>query len=197
MAVREHARAAGIPVVMQTSDGGLLDVERFDLEPDRPILHGALGQLPVERLRELSTKEKVPIVLRIVDVDRVSADLGASLVEIGETIHTWPQLGSAVTLGAAVLTDTARRILLGDLTASGRFRVDLARIIADTTAESLPPAAPANLVSDSLETPRSPARPLLGEPSPAMRPLSGRPRRTGPVRREHAAMAFRHRPGRL
>jgi hypothetical protein len=30
-------------------------------------------------------------------------------------VHTWPQLASGVTLGAAVITDTARRILLGKL----------------------------------------------------------------------------------
>jgi hypothetical protein len=27
---------------METSDRGVLDVERFDLEPDRPIFHGLL-----------------------------------------------------------------------------------------------------------------------------------------------------------
>ena len=43
--VRERARARGIPVLMATSDRGLVDVERFDLEPQRPILHGLLGDL--------------------------------------------------------------------------------------------------------------------------------------------------------
>src|SRR5258708_1043474 len=37
---RYKARELKIPVVMDTSDRGMLDVERFDLEPDRPILHG-------------------------------------------------------------------------------------------------------------------------------------------------------------
>ncbi len=35
--VRERARACRITVLMETSDRGMLDVERFDLEPDRPI----------------------------------------------------------------------------------------------------------------------------------------------------------------
>ena len=43
--VREGAEARGIPVLMATSDRGLVDVERFDLEPERPILHGLLGEL--------------------------------------------------------------------------------------------------------------------------------------------------------
>ena len=40
--VREAARDRRIPVVMETSDRGVLDVERFDLEPERPIFHGLL-----------------------------------------------------------------------------------------------------------------------------------------------------------
>ena len=43
--LRESARARGIPVLMATSDRGLVDVERFDLEPQRPILHGLLGDV--------------------------------------------------------------------------------------------------------------------------------------------------------
>jgi hypothetical protein len=43
--LRERARAHRIPVVMETSDRGMLDVERHDLEPDRPILHGLVGSL--------------------------------------------------------------------------------------------------------------------------------------------------------
>ena len=42
--VREAARDRRIPVIMETSDRGVLDVERFDLEPDRPIFHGLLGR---------------------------------------------------------------------------------------------------------------------------------------------------------
>jgi molybdopterin/thiamine biosynthesis adenylyltransferase len=41
--LREAARARAIPVIMETSDRGLLDVERFDLEPDRRLFHGLLG----------------------------------------------------------------------------------------------------------------------------------------------------------
>ena len=44
-AVREHARARRLPVLMATSDRGMFDVERFDLEPDRPLFHGLAGKL--------------------------------------------------------------------------------------------------------------------------------------------------------
>ncbi len=51
--LREGARARRIPVLMATSDRGLLDVERFDLQPQRPILHGLLGDLDFARFSDL------------------------------------------------------------------------------------------------------------------------------------------------
>jgi hypothetical protein len=39
-----------------------------------------------------------------------------------------------VTLGAAVITNTARRILLGKLSTSGRFRIDLNRLVSPGSA---------------------------------------------------------------
>jgi molybdopterin/thiamine biosynthesis adenylyltransferase len=58
--VREGARTRRIPVLMATSDRGLVDIERFDLEPQRPILHGLLGDLDLARLTGMSSREKVP-----------------------------------------------------------------------------------------------------------------------------------------
>lgn len=129
--VRERARALGIPVIMETNDRGLLDVERFDLEPDRPILHGLIGATRAEDLTGLTAREKVPFILSIVDEKRLSARMAASLTEIGVTLSGWPQLASGVALGAALVTDTARRILLGEHTESGRYYVDLAALVAD------------------------------------------------------------------
>ncbi|NNV03791.1 Rv1355c family protein [Brevibacillus sp. MCWH] len=128
---RLKARELGIPVVMDTSDRGLLDVERFDLEPDRPILHGLVDGLDYDTLKGLSNQEKIPYVLRIVGGDAISARLRMSLLEVGKTVCTWPQLASSVTLGAAVGTDVCRRIALGQFRASGRFYVDLEQLIAD------------------------------------------------------------------
>ena len=72
VAVRERARALRIPVLMETSDRGMVDVERFDLEPDRPVLHGLLGDVRADELRGLTTTQKIPYVLRILDGSRIS-----------------------------------------------------------------------------------------------------------------------------
>jgi nitroreductase len=156
--VRERARALRIPVIMETSDRGLLDVERFDLEPDRPIFHGLTGPLDASTLRGLDSQEKVPIVLRILGERTVSPRLAASLVEVKSSLRTWPQLASAVWLGAAAVTDTARRIALGQLTTSGRFYVDLEELVRDGAGgvEGPPPEAGPVPVAEARLTPATP-----------------------------------------
>ncbi|MFI6775313.1 Rv1355c family protein [Nocardia sp. NPDC050412] len=136
-AVREGARRQRIPLVMDTSDRGLLDVERYDLEPDRPPFHGLLGATMGADLRGLSTKDKAPHVMRILDPKELSARMAASLVEIDETVTTWPQLGGDVQLGAAIVAAAVRRIGLGQKLSSGRTRFDLERGL-DELAEPEP-----------------------------------------------------------
>ena len=157
--IRHAARRLGIPVLMDTSDRGLLDIERFDLEPERPIFHGLAGDLDPTVLRGLSTEEKVPYVLKIIGADTISARMRASLLEIEQTISTWPQLASAVAMGGAVAADAARRILLGQLTVSGRFFVD----VDESVSDFVPPGS-----NDAIDAPPpsgSPRAPVLAEPS--------------------------------
>lgn len=156
--VRERARELRIPVLMETGDRGLLDVERFDLEPDRPIFHGLTAGVDPAKLRGLSNYDKAPFVLRILGSEQLSARGAASIVEIGETIKTWPQLASAVHLGAALNTDTARRIALGQLRSSGRYYVDLEELISDSKGMvSAPEPLQATIVHDALLEPERPA----------------------------------------
>ncbi len=126
---RHRARHFEIPVVMDTSDRGMIDIERFDKEPRRPILHGLLADIDPSSLKNLSTQEKIQIVGKIINTNDISERLKASLHEVGKTISSWPQLGSAVALGGAITTDTCRKILLGIDVESGRYYVDIDRII--------------------------------------------------------------------
>ncbi|MES2727265.1 MAG: Rv1355c family protein [Bacteroidota bacterium] len=128
---RYKARELGIPVIMDTSDRGMMDIERFDLEPDRPILHGLVGDLDPKKIAGLTNEQKIPYILPMVGADTISTRLKASMLEVEQTITTWPQLASSVALGGALGTDVARRILLNQLHASGRFYIDLDELIAD------------------------------------------------------------------
>jgi len=141
---RYKARELKIPVVMDTSDRGMLDVERFDLVPDRPVFHGLVENVNTATIKSLTNEEKVPIILQMLGIENVSLRIKASMIEVEQTINTWPQLASSVVLGGAVGADTCRRILLGQFHDSGRYYVDLDEIIADKAPKILPSEVPAN-----------------------------------------------------
>lgn len=140
---RQKAKALRIPVVMDTSDRGCLDVERFDLEPDRSIMHGWIDHLDLEAAgRPMTAEEKVPYITPISGLETLSTRMKASLIELGQSVTTWPQLATSVVLGGALAGDAVRRIALGQLRSSGRWFIDLDELIADPV-QQLPPADPA------------------------------------------------------
>ncbi|MHB1584105.1 MAG: Rv1355c family protein [Acidimicrobiales bacterium] len=134
--LREVARRRRLPVLMETSDRGLFDVERFDLEADRPLFHGLLPELSSAEIAGLAPEAKVPYVLGILEPDQVSSRGAASLAEIGRTLATWPQLGGDVTLGAATVAAAVRRLGTDRPLPSGRIRVDLDETVATAATPS-------------------------------------------------------------
>lgn len=129
--LREKARSLRIPVLMDTSDRGMLDIERFDLEPERDIFHGLLGNIDYKELQGLTTKQKLPYGLKITGLETLSDRMQASLLEINQSITSWPQLASSVFLGGGLVAHASREILLGKNIASGRFYVDFDEILKD------------------------------------------------------------------
>lgn len=129
---RYKARELKIPVLMEASDRCMVDVERFDLEPTRSILHGLVDHLDIKTLKSLkTTEEKIPYMLDVLGIDTASPRLKASMLEIEQTINTWPQLASAVTMGGGITADVARRLLLNQFKSSGRYFVDIEELIGD------------------------------------------------------------------
>jgi hypothetical protein len=121
---------------MDTSDRGMLDVERFDLEPNRPLLHGTIENVDPQNIKNLSTEDKIPVMLQMLGVENISLRAKASMIEVEQTINTWPQLASSVALGGAVGADVSRRILLDQYHDSGRYYIDLEELIADKEKHS-------------------------------------------------------------
>jgi tRNA A37 threonylcarbamoyladenosine dehydratase len=148
--LREKAKLFRVPVIMETSDRGMLDIERFDNEPEREIFHGMVQGIDRNELKNLTNKERVSIVLKITGLETLSTRMKASLLEIGQSITSWPQLASGVFLGGASVAHVGRRLLLGDQVPSGRFYVDFDEIIKIDQAEILDilPSYPA--VSESI-----------------------------------------------
>lgn len=129
---RYKARELKVPVVMEGSDRCVVDVERFDLEPERSILHGLVDHLDINTLKKLKTnEEKIPYMLDMVGLDTSSLRLKASMLEIDQSINTWPQLASSVTMGGGITADVSRRLLLNYYTDSGRYHVDIEELIGN------------------------------------------------------------------
>lgn len=123
------ARKLGIPVVMDTNDRGMLDIERFDLDKTLPILHGLISNEEINNINSFTPEEKLSCILKLVSFENTSERLKESMQQIGKTINTWPQLASSVMIGAGSCTDTCRRILLKQTVSSGRFYMDTLSII--------------------------------------------------------------------
>ena len=74
-------------------------------------------KIPPQEIPRLATKLAGPnlVVPRMLD----------SLLEVGRTLYSWPQLGDAATLSGVVLAYLVKRIALGDKTATGKLEVNL------------------------------------------------------------------------
>jgi tRNA A37 threonylcarbamoyladenosine dehydratase len=126
---RKMARSLNIPVIMDTNDRGMLDIERFDREPNRPLFHGLVPEAELELAHSLAPQQRVAMLMRLVSFENTSQRLKLSMNEIGKTIRTWPQLASSVQAGAGFTCETIRRILLKENVPSGRFYIDTEEII--------------------------------------------------------------------
>jgi nitroreductase len=167
--LREACRTSGIPVVMDTSDRCMIDVERFDREKDRPLLHGLAGDLNTEKLRDLTNPQKIPYMLKMIGLETLSSRAKVSMLEIGQSIPTWPQLASTVTMGAGLSADVCRRILLGYDVDSGRYYADPEGLIPGGPRQGMPyqPQELPALSREDLHTLSEPfLLPAQGDPLP-------------------------------
>jgi tRNA A37 threonylcarbamoyladenosine dehydratase len=126
--VREVAKARGIPVVMGTDngDGIITDVERFDLDDARPILHGKLGRVTSSAMKAMSPRDLPKVAARIAGADIAVPRMLESVTQVGQTLYSWPQLGTAANLCGTVVAYLVRRLLLKDpVIRSGRYQVSL------------------------------------------------------------------------
>ncbi|MGW4841698.1 ThiF family adenylyltransferase [Nocardia brasiliensis] len=135
--IRRRARAAGIPVVMATDNGdnAILDVERFDLDPRYPIFHGRVGDLDDHTAAELADPAiRARVAQRIVGTE-LTPRTRFSLTEVGRSLHSWPQLGTAAAVAGAAAAYAARLVATGHQLPSGCYRIDLDRALLGSAAE--------------------------------------------------------------
>lgn len=124
--MREMARKRKMPVVMATDngDGVIIDIERFDLNPELPVFHGKLDGFDIAEVKK-SPQKMYEAMARIIDISLVPTRVLHSVMEVGKTIYSWPQLASAATFSGAVLAYVVRKIALGDDLVQGKVDLNL------------------------------------------------------------------------
>jgi len=126
--VREKARSLGIPTLMGTDngDGCIVDIERFDLNSDYPLFHGYTGNMDAESIKNMPPEDLPKVAARIAGANLAVPRMLHSVTEVGKTIYSWPQLGTAANLCGTVISYLARRIVNKDsLIQSGRYQVSM------------------------------------------------------------------------
>jgi molybdopterin/thiamine biosynthesis adenylyltransferase len=130
--IREEAKQAKIPVVMVTGNGAnvIVDVERYDNEPELPIMNGYLKTEIISKskspdLKYMNQKEKVLLARDFMGAKYLTKRLQESFQEIGESLVGIPQLAESSFLRGAAVCYVVREILLGAKMESGRYFLEL------------------------------------------------------------------------
>lgn len=111
--IREQCKKYGIPLVQAADNGdnGVVDIERYDLDRNTPFFHGRLGRVNYEMFTKLDKFKIGKMITELVGPENVTERMQQSLLEMGKTIVSWPQLGGAALLNAAAVAYCVRKIL--------------------------------------------------------------------------------------
>ncbi len=125
--IRELCKKYRIPLVQAADNGdnGVVDIERYDLDPQPEFFHGRLGNISYEKFLHMNKFETGEMITRLVDPKNVTKRMLASLAEMGKTIVSWPQLGGAAMLNGAAVAYCVRKIICGEPLESNRALISL------------------------------------------------------------------------
>ena len=125
--IREQAKRHRIPVVMgaDNGDNAVVDIERYDLDPRLAYCHGRLGPVSYKKLNALGKFGVGKAITRHIGAETVTLRMQASLLEVGKTIVSWPQLGGAALVNGAAVAYCVRKILNGEQIEKNRAVISL------------------------------------------------------------------------
>ncbi len=125
--IREQAKKHRVPVLMAADNGdnAVVDVERYDLNPETPFFHGRMGDVSYEMLKNLDKFGIGKMITKHVGPENVTGRMQQSLLEMGKTIVSWPQLGGAALINGAAVAYCARKISSGDVLIDNRALISL------------------------------------------------------------------------
>jgi tRNA A37 threonylcarbamoyladenosine dehydratase len=129
--IRKLAKEKRIPVLSaaDVGDNIVLDIERYDLDPNQKLFLGRVSDIEQIKFSELNEKEKKKLVIQLVGFEENSERMLDSLFSIGGSIVTWPQLGATATIAGGVIATSLKKIILGEEVVSGRYYISLDELL--------------------------------------------------------------------
>lgn len=125
--IREQAKKHKLAVVMgaDNGDNAVVDIERYDKDPDLSFFHGRIGNITYEELLKLNKFGIGKTITQHIGAENVTERMQQSLLEMGKTIVSWPQLGGAALLNGSAVAYCVRKILNDQSVEGNRALVSL------------------------------------------------------------------------
>lgn len=126
--IREKAKQYKIPVLMGTDNGdnAVIDVERYDHDEPVTYFHGKMGDdLSYESLLKLDKFGIGKMATKCVGVENVTVKMQESLLQMGKTIVSWPQLGGAALINGTAIAYCVRKIANGQALTNSRTLINM------------------------------------------------------------------------
>ncbi|HBM45713.1 MAG: UBA/THIF-type NAD/FAD binding fold protein [Parcubacteria group bacterium GW2011_GWF2_38_76] len=111
--IREYARRHRVPVLMSADNGdnAVIDVERYDKDPNIKFFHGRIGDASYEDLSRLDKFGIGKMITKHIGYENIPERMQESLMEMGKTIVSWPQLGNTALINGSIIAYLIRKIV--------------------------------------------------------------------------------------
>jgi hypothetical protein len=130
LTLRSQAKESKIAVLMATDDGenAILDIERYDTNIDQQPFEGRIPEEIIQKvLAGQLTRPEIGMLIGkyFVGGEHIPLRMFESLIEVGKSIPSWPQLAGAATLSGVALAYAAKKIILKQPVHEGRHIFDM------------------------------------------------------------------------
>ncbi len=125
--VRKMAKRYRVAIVMgaDNGDNAVVDIERYDKNPQPSFFHKRMGAVTYDELRSLTKFGIGKYITKHIGPENVTPRMLQSLQAMGKTIVSWPQLGGAALLNGSAVAYSARKIITGGRLESNRALLSL------------------------------------------------------------------------
>lgn len=129
--LRKLAKERKLPLISaaDVGDNITLDIERYDENPQPEMFLGRINNMDKIDFSKLSDLERRRLIIKLVGFEKNSEAMLDSLLGIGDTLGTWPQLGATATIAGGVVATAIKKVVLGEKVKSGRYYICLDDIL--------------------------------------------------------------------